>query len=188
MDKVKQRGLKKVLYVSSDGNKKLEQALKIVYNPIIKKSINEEVEKIAEYITKREWPSMQEREIIRAYLAETPEEYHEKIQEIKEKNKENRIGIMLIEEFEKKIERQIEEEPKEIRHLICSYSTRTNLKRNLRNIEKEYDKIVDLEDLFKKRQEYFKTFERTKSYSKIEWTEILNKLYEIKYEEIKEYV
>jgi len=176
------------LYVSSDGNKRLEQALKIVYNPIIKKSINEEVEKIAEYTTKREWPSMKEREIIRAYLSETREEYDEKMREIKESNKDNRIGIMLIEELDKKVEKQIEEESREIRHLICSYSTRTNLKRNMRNIEKEYEKIEDLEDLFKKRQEYFKRFERTRMYSKIEWTEILNKLYEEKYEEIKEYV
>lgn len=174
--------------MSSDGNKRLEQAFKIVYNPIIKKSINEEVEKIAEYITKREWPSMKERELVRAFLADTPEEYHEKMREIKENNKENRIGIMLIEEFEKRVEKQIEEDPKEIRHLICSYSTRTNLKRNLRNIEKEYSKIVDLEDLFKKRQEYLKRFERTKMYNKIEWMEILNRLYETKYEEIKEYV
>lgn len=177
-----------MLYVSSDGNKRLEQALKIVYNPIIKKSINEDVEKISEYITKREWPSIKERQLVRAYLSETKEEYHDKIQEIKENNKENRIGIKLIEEFEKKVENEIEQEPREIRHLICSYSTRTNLKRNLRNIEKEYEKIVDLEDLFKKKQEYFKTFERTKMYSRIEWTEILNKLYETKYEEIKEYV
>ena len=58
----------------------------------------------------------------------------------------------------------------------------------MRNIEKEYEKIIDLEDLFKKRQEYFKTFERTRMYNKTEWTEILNKLYEVKYEEIKEYV
>ena len=176
------------MYVSSDGNKRLEQALKIVYNPIIKKSINEDVEKISEYITKREWPSIKERQLVRAYLSETVEEYHEKIKEIKENNKENRIGIKLIEEFEKKIENQIEQEQKELRHLICSYSTRTNLKRNLRNIEKEHEKIIDLEDLFKKRQEYFKTFERTKMYNRIEWTEILNKLYETKYEEIKEYV
>ena len=176
------------MYVSSDGNKRLEQALKIVYNPIIKKSINEDVEKISEYITKREWPSIKERQLVRAYLSETKEEYHEKIQEIKENNKENRIGIKLIEEFENKVESQIEQEPREIRHLICSYSTRTNLKRNLRNIEKEHEKIIDLEDLFKKRQEYFKTFERTKMYNRIEWTEILNKLYETKYEEIKEYV
>lgn len=188
MEKIKQRGLRKVLYVSVEENKRLEQAFKIVYNPIVKKSISEEVEKISKYTTRREWPSIKERELIKAYLSETIEEYQEKMQEIKEGNKENRIGMMLIKEFEKKVEKQIVEEPKEVRHLICSYSTRTNLKRTLRNIEKEYDRIEDLEDLFKKRQEYFKTFERTKMYSKIEWTEILNKLYEIKYEEIKEYI
>lgn len=188
MEKIKHRGLNKVLYVSMEENKRLEQAIKIVYNPIIKKSINEEVEKIAEYTTKREWPSMQERELIKAYLSKTVEEYKERIEEIKEKNKENRIGIMLIKELEKKMEKQIEEEPREIRHLICSYSVRTNLKRNIRNIEKEYREIVDLEDLYKKKQEYFRTFERSRSYSKEEWTEILNKIYEEKYEEIKEYI
>ena len=58
----------------------------------------------------------------------------------------------------------------------------------VRNVENEYAEIKYLEDLFEKRREYFTTFERTRIYSKLEWTEILNELIKIKYEEIKEYV
>ena len=58
----------------------------------------------------------------------------------------------------------------------------------VRNVENEYAEIKNLEDLFEKRREYFTTFERTRIYSKLEWTEILNELIKIKYEEIKEYV
>ena len=188
IEKIKYRGLKKVLYVSMEENKKLEQALKIVYNPIIKTSITRDVEKIAEYVTRREWPSMQERKLIRAYLSETEEGYHEKIKELKEEYKGNQLGIILLENFEKKFEKQIRDMPKEIRHLICSYSIRTHMKRELRNLEREYADIKDVEDLFEKKKEYFRTFERTRSYGKLEWMEILNKIYEEKYEEIKEYV
>ena len=176
------------MYVTMDENKRLEQAIKIIYNPIVKISVNKYVEKISEYVSKREWPSMQERELVRAYLSETEEEYHEKIKEIKERHKDNQIGIKLIEEFEEKFKKQIQEDSKEVRHLICSYSIRTNMKRQLRNVERDYAEIKDLEDLFKKRQEYFRTFERTKSYSKEDWTKILNRVYEEKYEEIKGYV
>ena len=53
---------------------------------------------------------------------------------------------------------------------------------------KEYDEIKDIEDFFEKKKEYFSTFEKTRMYSKPEWTEILNQLYKEKYEEIREYV
>ena len=56
------------------------------------------------------------------------------------------------------------------------------------NVQNEYEEIKDLEDLFKKRREYFSTFERTRIYSKLEWTGILNELIKTKYEEIKEYI
>lgn len=144
------------------------------------------MQKIATY-TQYRWKSAGERELVKAYLSETEEEYKEKMKEIKEKYKNNQIGLMLIKEFEENTEKRIRE-PKAIRHLICSYSTKLNLKRMVRNVENEYAEIKNLEDLFEKRREYFTTFERTRIYSKLEWTEILNELIKIKYEEIKEYV
>ena len=186
MEKIKQRGLKKILYVSTEKNKRLEQAFKIVYNPIMKISISEDVEKIAKY-TQYKWKSNGERELVDAYLAETEEEYIKKKEEIKEKYKNNQIGTVLIREFEKYAEKE-QNEPKEIRHLICSYSTKRRLKEMLNKLEKEYEEVRDLEDLFEKEKEYFTMFEKTRIYSKKRWTEILNKLYETKYEEIKEYV
>ena len=186
IEKIKRRGLKKVIYVSTENNKKLEQAFKIVYNPIVEISIGEQVEKIATY-TQYRWKSAGERELVKAYLSETEEEYEEKMKEIKEKYKNNQIGLMLIKEFEANAQKRIKE-PKEIRHLICSYSTKLNLKRMIVNVQNEYEEIKDLEDLFEKRREYFSTFERTRIYSKLEWTGILNELIKTKYEEIKEYI
>ena len=187
VEKIKNRGLKKILYVSTERNKRLEQAFKIVYNPIMKISISEEVEKIARY-TQFKWKSEGERELVKVYLSETEEEYYKKINEIKEKYKTNKIGIVLIEEFEKNTEKDIKEIPKEIRHLICSYSTKSKVINIAVKLMKEYDEIKDIEDFFEKRKEYFSTFEKTRMYSKAEWTEILNQLYKEKYEEIKEYV
>jgi transposase, mutator family len=55
LEKIKRRGLKKILYVSiEENNKRLEQALRIVYNPYINESINERVEKVAKY-TQKKW-------------------------------------------------------------------------------------------------------------------------------------
>ena len=67
--------MQKILYVSTERNKRLEQAFKIVYNPIMKISISEEVEKIAKY-TQFKWKSDGERELVKAYISETEEEYH----------------------------------------------------------------------------------------------------------------
>ena len=186
-EKIKQRGLKKILYVSTEKNKRLEQAIKIVYNPIIKASIDEKVEKIADYTQKR-WKAEGERELVKAYLAETEAEYREKMEEIKEKYKENEIGMILIREFEKHIEKDIKEESKEVRHLISSYSTKKKMKQIIKRAEKENKEIRSIEELFDKKKEYFAMFERTRSYSKEKWTKLLNEIYKEKYEEIKEYV
>lgn len=175
------------MYVSTERNKRLEQAFKIVYNPIMKISISEEVEKIAKY-TQYKWKSEGERELVRAYLSETKEEYYKQMDEIKEKYKTNEIGLVLIKAFEKNTEKDIKAIPKVIRHLICSYSIKRRTTNIAVRLMKEYDEIKDIEDFFEKKKEYFSTFEKTRMYSKPEWTEILNQLYKEKYEEIKEYV
>ena len=56
------------------------------------------------------------------------------------------------------------------------------------NVTKEFEEVEDLKDLVEKRKEYFSTFEKTRIYSKEKWTQMLNQIYETKYEEIKEYV
>ena len=179
--------MQKIIYVSTERNKRLEQAFKIVYNPIMKISISEEVEKIAKY-TQFKWKSEGERELTKAYLSETEEEYYKQMEEIKEKYKNNEIGSVLIKEFEKNTEKDIKEMPTVIRHLICSYSVKRRTQNRAVRLMKEYDEIKDIKDFFEKQKEYFSTFEKTRMYSKKDWTEILNRLYKEKYEEIKEYV
>ncbi len=179
--------MQKVLYVSCENNKRLEQAFKIVYNPTMKISISEEVEKIAKY-TQFKWKSEGERELVKAYLSETEEEYYKQMKELKEKYVSNEIGLLLIKEFEKKTEKDIKAIPKVIRHLICSYSIKRKTLNLAVRTTKEYEKIKDVQDFFEKQKEYFSTFEKTRMYSKKDWTEILNQIYKEKYEEIKEYV
>ena len=187
MERIKRRGLEKILYVSTENNRRLEQAFRIVYNPVVKISVSEQVEKIAKY-TQYRWQTNGERELTKAYLAETEEEYEEQMKMIKEKYRENHIGMILIEKFEKENRKEVKEIPKEIRHLICSYFTKRRMIDMGIRIVKEYEEIKDIEDLIEKRREFFSKFEKTRSYTKRRWTEILNKLYEEKYEEIKEYV
>lgn len=153
----------------------------------MKISISEDVEKIAKY-TQFKWKSEGERELVKAYLAETEEEYYGQLKELKEKYANNEIGVLLIKEFEKKTEKDIKAIPKEIRHLICSYSTKRKTLNIAVRTMKEYDEIKDIKDFFEKKKEYFSTFEKTRMYSKKEWIEILNQIYKEKYEEIKEYV
>lgn len=87
IEKIKQRGLKKILYVSvEENNKKLEQAFKIVYNPYVKESLNGKIEKVAKY-TQKKWASFGEQEIIQAYFSNSKAEYEEQMKIIEEKKK-----------------------------------------------------------------------------------------------------
>ena len=161
-------------------NLKLEQALKIVYNTEIRESINEKVERIAKY-TQYKFASVGEQEIIRAYLAQTPEEYVEAMKVIEEKYKDNAIGILLIKKLREQTDKDIKE-PRAIRHIINSYITKRKIKGKMKALSKEYEEIKDIEDLVEKGKEYFSMFERTRTYSKKQWTEILNEIYKIKEE------
>lgn len=187
IEKMKSRGLKEVLFVSTESNKRLEQGLKIVYNPIIKISINEQVAKIAKY-TQCKWESTGERELVRAYLSETVEDFKEQMRILKEKYHENQIGLILLEKFEKENEEDIEKVPKEIRHLICSYNTKRRMIDMGIRATRDYEEIESIADLVEKERELFTKFEMRRSYSKKAWSEILNKLYGEKYEGIKEYI
>lgn len=187
IEKLRRRGIKKVIYISTEGNKRLEQAFKIIYNPEVRISINNEVEKIAKY-TQYRWKSIGEQELVKLYMSESENEYNERLKELKEKYKENNIGLKLIEKFEEKIRYKVLNEPIEIRHMICSYSCKRKLKQVMQRAEKEFDEIKSLEDLVEKEREYFLLFENTRTYSKEKWTNLLNKLCREKYEEIEEYI
>lgn len=186
IEKIKTRGLKRVAYVSLEKNNKLEQAFKIVYNPEIRLSINERIERIAKYTQKR-YASAGEQEIIRAYLSETLEEYTKLMDEIENKYKENAIGILLIKKLREQTDKDIKE-PREIRHIINSYVTKRKIRDRMRKLSREYEEIVSIEDLVNKSKEYFSMFERTRVYSKKEWQVILNEIYKQKSEEIQEYI
>lgn len=187
IEKIKNRGLKKFIFLSiEENNKRLEQAMKIVYNPKIEESINERVRKIAQY-TQKKWASAGEQEIIKAYLSETKQEYEEKMKIIEDKYSENRIGSMLIKELRQRMEQDIEK-PLMLRHMINSYATKRKLINWLKKAEREYEEIKDIEDLVEKKKEKFTTFERMRPYSKEKWQEILNELISSEYEEIKEYI
>lgn len=186
IEKIKVRGLKKVAYVSLEKNNRLEQALKIVYNPDIRESINERVERIAKY-TPRKFAVLDEQEIMRAYVSETVEEYSKLMADIEEKYKDNAVGILLIKKLREQTDKDMKE-PRELRHIINSYVTKRKIKDRMRKLSREYEEIENLEDLVEKNKEYFSMFERTRIYSRKQWSEILNKIYEIKKEEIQEYI
>ena len=187
LEKAKQRGLKKVLYVSiEENNKKLEQAFKIVYNACIKESLNQKIEKIAKY-TQKKWASFGEQEIIKAYFSNSKEEYEEQMKMLEEKYKENCIGSLLLKDLRKQMDKEIEK-PLLIRHMINSYASKRKFKNWVKKAEHEYEEIKDLEDLVTKKKEQFTTFERMRPYSKGKWSEILNEIYKTHFEEIKEYI
>lgn len=187
IEKVKRRGLKKVLYVSvEEENKRLEQAFKIVYNAKVKESLNQKIEKIARY-TQKKWASFGEQEIVKAYLAKDKEEYEKQMQMIEEKYKENQIGSLLLKELRKEMDKELAM-PLLLRHMINSYASKRKFKSWVRRAEYEYEAIKDIEDLVEKKKDKFTTFERMRPYSKGKWSEILNEIYKIHYEEIKEYI
>jgi len=106
---------------------------------------------------------------------------------IEEKYKENHIGSILLKEIRKQMDKEIEN-PLLIRHMINSYASKRKFKNWVKMAEREYEEIKNIEDLVEKKKEKFTTFERMRPYSKGKWSEILNEIYKLHYEEIREYI
>ena len=187
LEYIKSRNLEKILFVSMEPHKKLEQAFKILYNnvKIIPSAINI-VKNIAKF-TQYGWQSESEREIVNAFLCDNIEECEELLNILKEKYTDNKVAIMLIDKYTNEIKEYYKYE-KGFRHLFCSYFTIQRMIYQILRINKKAKVCDNLEMIIENLLEYYTLFENTRSYKKKEWVIILNEIY-LKYgEEIGEYI
>ena len=170
-----------------ESNKKLEQAFKIVYNNvnIIPSAVNI-VSCIAVFVHCH-WQSDSEREILKAFLCENIEECNEILEEIKQKYYENKVAQMLLNKNCESIKAYYKYK-KEFRHLFCSYFTIKTMTNNILRLNKTKDVFVNVQSIVEKILDYYTVFEQTRSYTKKEWTLILNEIYLKFGDEIEEYI
>lgn len=187
LEYIRSRNLEKVLFVSMEQNKKLEQAFKILYNNIkIIPSASKIVSCIAIF-THYHWQCDSEREMIKSFLAEDSKECEEILSTIKEKYKENKVAVMLVDKHSNDIKSYYKYE-KEFRHLFCSYFTIKIMTNNILRLNKTITVFESIESIFEKLLEYYTVFEQTRSYTKKEWVLILNEVYSKFATEIEEYI
>lgn len=187
LEYIKSRNLQKVLFVSMENNKKLEQAFKIVYNNvnIIPSAVNI-VSCIAVFVHYH-WQSDSEREILKAFLCDNIEECNKSLEAIKEKYHENKVAQVLLNKHSENIRAYYKYE-KEFRHLFCSYFTIRIMTTNILRLNKTKDVFTDVQSIIEKLLDYYTVFEQTRSYTKKEWTLILNEIYSKFADEIEEYI
>lgn len=187
LEYIKSRNLEKILFVSMEPNKKLEQAFKILYNnvKIIPSAVN--IVSCIAVFTHYEWQSDSEREMVRSFLCENIEECEEVLNGIKEKYSENKVATVLIDKYSDDIKAYYKYE-REFRHLFCSYFTIKIMKNNILRLNKTQNVYENLESIFENLLDYYTLFERTRSYTKKEWVKILNEIYLKFGNEIGEYI
>jgi len=189
LEQVKGRGLEVVKFVSSEPNKKLEQALKIVYTGVeIIPSADRIITKIVNYAPNR-WRDETGRELLKMFLAEDKEDFEAIYNSLQEKYIENRIVVIMLERYKEEIAAYYEYS-REFRHLFCSYYTiRVMLYTFYAAVRRKDDYYTGAEQIVNETLgEYLSKFEATRSYVKKDWIRIQNEIYAKFAEEIEGYI
>jgi len=187
LEYIKARDLEKILFVSMESNKKLEQAFKIMYNNVqIVPSAVKIISSISSY-TNQKWQSETEKDILKVFLADNVEESDKVMLDIKEKHNDNKIAVMLLDRYSENIRKYYKYE-KSFRHLFCSYFTIKIMKGNIVRLNNIKDIFESIESIFNRLLDYYTVFENTKSYTKKEWVLILNDIYVKFSAEVEEYI
>lgn len=186
---IKSRNLEKIKFVSTETNKRLEQALKIVYTGVeIIPSADKIISKIVNYAPNR-WRDETGREILKLFLANDIEDYKIVLEDLKEKYSDNKIVLIILKKNEKEIESYYKYS-REFRHLFCSYYTiRVMLYTFLNSIRNKEEYYTSLKELINDSLcDYLSKFESNRSYKKKDWIKIQNEIYDKFAEEIEVYI
>ena len=181
---IKARGVEKILFFVTPKNKNIEKAIRILYNNVeLVHSPDEIYKNITQFFAEKPSRKMQI-SFKDLFLKENIEAYKVDLEYFKERYINSKIINILISKKEKEIE-QFYKYDYTLRKLLYPYYL-------IREMQKSLNKLKNREKLCTNKNEvievflpYINSFERGRSYSKVEWLELISKIYE-KYEEVLE--
>ena len=97
---------------------------------------------------------------------------------------DNKLIMILLEKEEKQIEEFYKYEY-EIRKLLYPYYIIRELQKNLNKLKTREKLCTNINEVIEAAMPYIHTFETGRTYSKIEWLELISKMYE-KYKDVME--
>lgn len=177
LEDIKARGVEQMLFVVTPKNKNIEKAIKILYNNVeIVNSPDEIYKSITQFFAERSTRKMKI-SFKDLFLKKDKETYKIELEMFKELYVESKIINILLSKKEKEIE-QFYKYGYTLRKLLYPYYLIREMQKNLNKLKNREKLCTNINEVIEEILPYINSFERGRSYSKIEWLEIISDIYE----------
>lgn len=184
---LKARGLNKILFFITPPNKNIERCVKIIYNDVhIVKSPDNTYSNITKFFAER--PARKMCIALKdLFLKKNIEEYKINLDLFKEIYIDNKLMLLLLEREENEIE-SFYRYDYELRKLLYPYYIIRELQKSLNKLKTREKLCTNLNEVIEAALPYVHTFETGRTYSKVEWLELISVMYDEYKEVLEEYV
>ncbi|MBR2588098.1 MAG: transposase [Bacilli bacterium] len=184
---IKARGVEKILFFVTPKNKNIEKGLKILYNDVeIINSPDEIYKNITQFFAERPSRKMQIN-FKDLFLKKNIEEYRIDLDFFKERYIDNKIINILISKKEAEIEKFYKYNYS-LRKLLYPYYLIREMQKNLNKLTYREKLCTNINEVIEAFLPYINSFEQGRSYSKVEWLELMSDIYEDYSEVLEEYI
>jgi transposase-like protein len=184
---LKARGLDKALFLVMPRNKNIERCIKILYNDIqIVYSPDEIYQSITKFFAQKPSRKMQIA-LKELFLKENIDMYKIDLEMFKEIYLDNKIIKILLSEKEKEIE-NFYKYKYSLRKLLYPYYMIREMQKFLNKLKTREKLCTNINEVTEAFLPYIHSFETGRTYSKVEWLELISDIYEDYKEILEEYL
>lgn len=183
----KARGLNKILFLVTPSNKNIERCVKIIYNGVqIVKSPDSTYTNIMKFFADR--PSRKMQIALKdLFLQKSVEDYKISLEWFKEIYIDNKLMIILLKKEENEIEKFYKYKY-ELRKLLYPYYIIRELQKSLNKLKTREKLCTNINEVIEAAMPCVHTFEAGRTYSKVEWLELISGMYDEYEEVLEEYI
>lgn len=184
---LKARGLNKILFFITPPHKNIERCIKIIYNDVhIVKSPDSTYSNITKFFAEK--PARKMHIALKdLFLQKNIEDYKISLELFKEIYIDNKLMMILLEKEENKI-KEFYKYNYELRKLLYPYYIIRELRKSLNKLKTREKLCTNLNEVIEVAMPYVHTFESGRTYSKVEWLELISEMYEEYKNELEEYI
>lgn len=183
----KARGLNKILFLVTPINKNIERCIKILYNNVqVVYSPDEIYQSITKFFAERTSRKMQT-SLRDLFFKENIDMYRTDLELFKEIYLDNKIIKILLSEKEKEIEKFYKYKYS-LRKLLYPYFVIREMQKFLNKLKTRDNLCTNINEVIEVFLPYIHSFELGRTYSKIEWLELISDIYEDNKEILEEFL
>lgn len=184
---IKARKCEEILYLVTPKDRNIERCIKIMYNNVkIIHSPEEIYMGISKFFAEKPFRKIQTN-FKNLFFAENKEKYTEESKMFKEIYMDNKLIMMLLEKKQNEIE-EFYKYDYSMRKLLYPFFSIKEMKKQLNKIRTKDKLCTNINEVIEDFLPYINSFESARSYSKMEWWNLISNIYDENIDILEEYI